>query len=165
MPGFDQWKRLNDENERKHKAVIFHNLWSKFCRSKKIKARPKDGKVFKERQDSNWWDDRRMVGRRLNAPHSHPPPHARPIHVPPSHRPIAPLRSALPGRFFLQETNRPSIFLQVNQKKFCEHQVLGEFLDTLKFNKTKLAQKGPWDEVDSMSREIYSMICFKQDQR
>ena len=109
------------------KAVIFHNLWSKFCCNKKIKARPKDGKVFKERRDSNWWDDRRMVGRRLNAPHSHPPSHARPIHVPPSHRPIAPLRSALPGRFFLQETNRPSIFLEDNQKKFCEHQVLGEW--------------------------------------
>ena len=61
-----------------------------FCCNKKIKARPKDGKVFKERRDSNWWDDRRMVGRRHNAPHSHPPSHARPIHVPPSPPPIAP---------------------------------------------------------------------------
>ena len=89
--GFDQWKRLNDENEGKHNAVIFHNLWSKFCRSKKIKARPKDGKVFKERRDSNWWDDRRMVGRRLNAPpflSSVPRPSHPRSPVPSSHRPV-----------------------------------------------------------------------------
>ena len=107
-----------------------------FAAIKKSKQDPKMGRY--SRNDGIVTDG--TTGGWLVGGTTPPIPILRPTPVPSTFpRPIAPLRSALPGRFFLQETNRPSIFLEDNQKKFCQHQVFGEFVDALKFNKTKLA--------------------------
>ena len=107
-----------------------------FAAIKKSKQDPKMGRY--SRNDGIVTDG--TTGGWLVGGSTPPIPILRPTPVPSTFpRPIAPLRSALLGRFFLQETNRPSIFLEDNQKKFCEHQFFKEFLDTLKFNKTKLA--------------------------
>ena len=124
-----------------------------FAEIKKIKARPKDGKVFKERRDSNWWDDRRMVGRRHNAPHSHPPSHARPIHVPPSPPPIAPSsRYARPS--LADSSCRKQIdllsFWKITKRSFVSIKFLGSLWTPWNSTRPNWPRK-----VDEMKRTVW----------